>query len=47
VPVLIGVLPLQGHKHATFLHNEVPGITLSEDALERMRRPAPMAGKKG
>jgi homocysteine S-methyltransferase len=38
VPVLIGVLPLQGHKHATFLHNEVPGITLSEDALERMRR---------
>ena len=38
VPVLIGVLPLQGHKHASFLHNEVPGITLSEDALERMRR---------
>ena len=38
VPVLIGVLPLQGHKHATFLHNEVPGITLSADALERMRR---------
>jgi homocysteine S-methyltransferase len=38
VPVLIGVLPLQGHKHASFLHNEVPGITLSEEALERMRR---------
>ncbi len=38
VPVLIGVLPLQGHKHASFLHNEVPGITLSDDALERMRR---------
>ena len=37
VPVLIGVLPLQGHKHASFLHNEVPGITLSEAALERMR----------
>ncbi|MBE2237205.1 MAG: bifunctional homocysteine S-methyltransferase/methylenetetrahydrofolate reductase [Caldilineaceae bacterium] len=38
VPVLIGVLPLQGHKHASFLHNEVPGITLSEHALERMRK---------
>lgn len=38
VPVLIGVLPLQGHKHASFLHNEVPGITLSDDALERMRK---------
>jgi methionine synthase I (cobalamin-dependent)/5,10-methylenetetrahydrofolate reductase len=37
-PVLIGVLPLQSHKHASFLHNEVPGITLSEEALERMRR---------
>ena len=43
VPVLIGVLPLQSHKHASFLHNEVPGITLSEEALERMRR----AGKDG
>ncbi len=43
VPVLIGVLPLQSHKHASFLHNEVPGITLSEEALERMRK----AGKEG
>ena len=38
VPVLIGILPLQSHRHASFLHNEVPGITLSEAALERMRR---------
>ncbi len=38
VPVLIGILPLQSHRHASFLHNEVPGITLSEDALERMRQ---------
>ncbi|MGL4650015.1 MAG: methylenetetrahydrofolate reductase, partial [Caldilineaceae bacterium] len=38
VPVLIGVLPLQGHKHASFLHNEVPGITLNEAVLERMAR---------
>ena len=43
IPVLIGVLPLQGHKHASFLHNEVPGITLSEAALERMR----LAGANG
>ncbi len=38
VPVLIGVLPLQSHRHASFLHNEVPGITLSQNALERMER---------
>ena len=43
VPVLIGILPLQSHKHASFLHNEVPGITLSDAALERMRQ----AGKDG
>jgi homocysteine S-methyltransferase len=43
VPVLIGVLPLQSHRHASFLHHEVPGITLSEESLERMRK----AGKHG
>ena len=43
VPVMIGVLPLQSHKHANFLHNEVPGITLSQGALERMR----LAGSEG
>jgi homocysteine S-methyltransferase len=43
VPVLIGVLPLQSHRHASFLHHEVPGITLSEAALERMR----LAGANG
>ncbi len=37
-PVLIGVLPLQSFRHAAFLHNEVPGITLTEEALERMRQ---------
>lgn len=47
VPVLIGVLPLQGHKHATFLHNEVPGITLSETALERMRKAGPQGREEG
>jgi methionine synthase / methylenetetrahydrofolate reductase(NADPH) len=47
VPVLIGVLPLQGHKHATFLHNEVPGITLSEEALERMRKAGPNGREEG
>ncbi|HHX64625.1 MAG TPA: bifunctional homocysteine S-methyltransferase/methylenetetrahydrofolate reductase [Chloroflexi bacterium] len=43
VPVLLGVLPLLSDRHAEFLHNEVPGITLTEAALERMRR----AGAEG
>jgi methionine synthase I (cobalamin-dependent)/5,10-methylenetetrahydrofolate reductase len=43
VPVLIGILPLQSSKHAEFLHNEVPGITLTDRARERMR----LAGADG
>jgi homocysteine S-methyltransferase len=36
-PLLIGILPLQSTKHAEFLHNEVPGITLTGGARARMR----------
>jgi homocysteine S-methyltransferase len=32
VPLLLGVLPLQSARHAEFLHNEVPGITIPDDA---------------
>ncbi len=46
-PVLIGILPLQSHRHASFLHNEVPGITLSEDALQRMERAGAEGRKEG
>ncbi|HEY7736878.1 MAG TPA: bifunctional homocysteine S-methyltransferase/methylenetetrahydrofolate reductase [Candidatus Limnocylindrales bacterium] len=31
-PVLLGVLPLQSARHAEFLHNEVPGITIPDAA---------------
>ena len=30
VPLLLGVLPLQSSRHAEFLHNEVPGITIPD-----------------
>jgi methionine synthase / methylenetetrahydrofolate reductase(NADPH) len=43
VPVLVGILPLQSSKHAEFLHNEVPGITLTDKARDRMR----LAGADG
>ncbi len=38
VPVMVGILPLQSSKHAEFLHNEVPGITLTDRARDRMRQ---------
>ncbi|HEX3723744.1 MAG TPA: bifunctional homocysteine S-methyltransferase/methylenetetrahydrofolate reductase [Nitrolancea sp.] len=43
IPVLLGVLPLQSSRHAEFLHNEVPGITLTDAARQRMRQ----AGREG
>ena len=43
VPVLLGLLPLQSHRHAEFLHNEVPGINIPDHAREAMRT----AGEKG
>jgi methionine synthase / methylenetetrahydrofolate reductase(NADPH) len=47
VPVVIGILPLQSSKHAEFLHNEVPGITLTDEARERMRRAGPDGRAEG
>ena len=34
--VLLGVLPLVSSRHAEFLHNEVPGITIPDAARVRM-----------
>ena len=36
-PIILGVLPLMSAKHAEFLHNEVPGITLTDEARQRMK----------
>lgn len=36
VPVLLGVLPLVSARHAEFLHNEVPGITIPDATRARM-----------
>jgi len=43
IPVLIGVMPLQSHKHTEFIHNELAGVFVPEDVRERMRR----AGENG
>jgi homocysteine S-methyltransferase len=43
LPLLIGLLPLASARHAEFLHNEVPGITLTDSVRDRMR----LAGNQG
>jgi len=36
VPILVGILPLVTDRHARFLHNEVPGISIPEEIQQRM-----------
>lgn len=37
VPVLVGMLPLRSADHASYLHNEVPGLHVPEDVRRRIR----------
>lgn len=37
IPVVVGVLPLHSSRHAEFLHNEVPGITVPDAVRSRMK----------
>ncbi len=41
IPVLVGILPLRSSKHAEFLHNEVPGISIPLKVREKMQRVDP------
>ncbi len=46
-PILVGVLPLLNHRHAGFLHNEVPGIQIPENIQKRMRGAGEAASQEG
>jgi homocysteine S-methyltransferase len=43
-PILVGSMPLLSERNAEFLHNEVPGICLTDDARRRMKG---LSGKEG
>jgi 5,10-methylenetetrahydrofolate reductase len=47
LPVLVGVLPLASERHASFLHNEVPGVTIPETIRERLRRAGEKSREEG
>jgi homocysteine S-methyltransferase len=38
IPVLAGIIPLESLRHAEFMANEVPGVSVPEAVLDRMRR---------
>jgi homocysteine S-methyltransferase len=37
VPIVAGIWPLVSYRNAEFLHNEVPGVSVPHDIMERMR----------
>lgn len=47
VPVLVGVLPLRSLRHAEYLHNEVPGITVPKVLRDRLSRAGDRAEQLG
>jgi methionine synthase / methylenetetrahydrofolate reductase(NADPH) len=47
VPVLVGIMPLHSFRHAEFLHNEVPGITIPDDVRARLRDAGDQALRTG
>jgi homocysteine S-methyltransferase len=47
VPVLLGILPLHSSRHAEFLHNEVPGITIPNEQRATMREAGERGGEAG
>lgn len=47
LPILCGLLPTVTSRHAEFLHNEVPGITIPDEILRRMAAAGPKAEQVG
>jgi homocysteine S-methyltransferase len=48
VPVILGLMPLRSSRHAEFMHNEVPGISIPDWIRERMRKaPEEQASEEG
>lgn len=43
VPIILGMIPLHSSKHAEYLHNEVPGISIPDEVRAHMRE----AGDRG
>jgi homocysteine S-methyltransferase len=46
-PVMLGVLPLRSYRHAEFLHNEIPGMTIPDGIREKLRSAGDKASSVG
>ena len=44
IPIMLGLIPLKSFKMATYLHEKVPGISLTQDILDRVEKGGKEAG---
>jgi len=47
IPMLVGILPLRNARHASFLHNEVPGMFIPQEIRDRMEAAGEDGPKEG
>lgn len=47
IPLLVGIMPLHSHKHAEYLHNEVPGISIPDHIRKAMAEAGEEGAKQG
>ncbi len=47
IPILVSILPLYNERHARFLHNEVPGITIPQQMQYQMSQAGEHASQQG
>jgi homocysteine S-methyltransferase len=47
IPIVAGIWPLVSHRNAEFLANEVPGVTVPEHIIERMRKASAKSKEHG
>lgn len=47
IPILVGIMPLHSFKHAEYLHNEVPGITIPQPIRTKMEKAGELGSTVG
>jgi homocysteine S-methyltransferase len=47
IPIIAGIWPLVSHRNAEFLANEVPGVTVPKEIIDRMRRASEKSKEHG
>ena len=47
IPIVAGIWPLISYRNAEFMHNEVPGVNVTQEILDRMRKASDISKEEG